>query len=155
MIIRNGYFLYGAGAQEKVQLIGFNNAGVLITGNYTLREIRAMNVREGVSFGPTLILNGKKQVTNAESAKWGLAPRTAIGQRLDGTILLLVIDGRQTNSLGATLLDVQNTLHANGAWTAANLDGGSSTTMYFDGKVINNPCGLLGERMVPTAMIVI
>ena len=50
---------------------------------------------------------------------------------------------------------MQNILFDNGAWTAANLDGGSSTTMYYNGQVINNPCDLMGERLVPTAIIVI
>lgn len=64
-------------------------------------------------------------------------PRTAIGQKRDGTILLLVIDGRQSGGiLGATLLDVQNILYSQGAWNAANLDGGSVGTYapVFDGK---------------------
>lgn len=74
----------------------------------------------------------------------------------NGHILLLVIDGRQPQySLGATLVDVQNILYDNGAVVAANLDGGSSTTMYYQGKVINQPCDLLGERFIPTAFVVI
>jgi exopolysaccharide biosynthesis protein len=73
----------------------------------------------------------------------------------NGHILLLVIDGRQPQySLGATLVDVQNILFDNGAIVAANLDGGSSTTMYYQGKVINQPCDLLGERFIPTAFVV-
>ena len=154
VIIHNGIFLAGANTQEKVELVGLDDRGVLITGYYTRKEIRDMNIRDGISFGPSLILNGEKQITKGDGG-WGIAPRTAIGQKADGTIMMLVIDGRQTDSLGATLLDVQNILYDNGAWTAANLDGGSSTTMYYDGKVVNHPCDLLGERLVPTAMIVI
>ncbi|NMC28195.1 MAG: phosphodiester glycosidase family protein, partial [Syntrophomonadaceae bacterium] len=52
-------------------------------------------------------------------------------------------------------VDVQNILYENGAITAANLDGGSSTTMYYQGQVINKPCDLLGERYIPTAILVI
>jgi len=116
--------------------------------------MREMNVAEGVSFGPPLIINGKKLITDGDGG-WGVAPRTAIGQRKDGTILFLVIDGRQPGySLGATLLDVQNILYEQGAYVAANLDGGSSTTLYFNGKVVNKPCDMLGERMIPTAFIV-
>ncbi len=84
-----------------------------------------------------------------------MAPRTAMGQRKDGTILLLVIDGRQPGySLGATLIDVQNILYEQGAYVAANLDGGSSSTLFYNGKVVNKPCDMLGERMIPTAFIV-
>lgn len=86
---------------------------------------------------------------------WGVGPRTAIGQRKDGTVLFLVIDGRQPGySVGATLRDIQNILFEEGAVIAANLDGGSSSTLFFNGKVINKPADLLGERMIPTAFIV-
>lgn len=154
LIIHNGFILAGANTQDKTQLIGLDDTGLLYTGYYTIREIRQLNIRDGISFGPTLIKNGEKQITKGDGG-WGIAPRTAIGQKQDGTIMLLVIDGRQTDSLGATLLDVQNILYDNGAWTAANLDGGSSTTMCYNGQVVNHPCDLMGERLVPTAMIVI
>ena len=86
---------------------------------------------------------------------WGVGPRTAIGQRKDGTVLFVVIDGRQPGySLGATLRDVQDVLYEKGAYIAANLDGGSSSTLYLNGKVVNKPADLLGERMIPTAFIV-
>jgi hypothetical protein len=85
---------------------------------------------------------------------WGIAPRTAIGQRKTGEVLFLVIDGRTIDSIGATLKDIQDILLQYGAYNASNLDGGSSTTMYFNGKVINKPSDKLGERTVPTAFIV-
>ena len=73
----------------------------------------------------------------------------------DGTVLLLVIDGRQPGySVGATLRDLQNILYEEGAVIAANLDGGSSSTLYYNGKVVNKPADLLGERMIPTAFVV-
>jgi exopolysaccharide biosynthesis protein len=155
VIIHNGDIIWGANTGGMVNLVGLlNNKGILVSGSYTLAQIRQMNIRDGISFGPTLIKNGVKQITHGDGGR-GFEPRTAIGQKPDGTILLLVIDGRQTGSLlGATLLDVQNTLYGQGAWTAANLDGGSSTTMYYQGQVINSPCDPMGERMVPTAFIV-
>jgi exopolysaccharide biosynthesis protein len=85
---------------------------------------------------------------------WGLAPRTAIGQTKDGTVLLLVIDGRQLSSLGATLKDVQDIMLSYGAYNAANLDGGSSTTMVYNGKIINTPSSQYGPRYLPSAFIV-
>ena len=154
VIISEGKFLIGGDIEEKVQLIGLTKASVLVAGNYTSKEMRAMNMAEGVSFGPPLIMNGKKLITEGDGG-WGVAPRTAIGQRKDGAILFLVIDGRQPGySLGATLLDVQNILYEQGAYIAANLDGGSSTTLYFNGKVVNKPADMLGERMIPTAFVV-
>jgi len=155
VVINNGSFINGGNFSTPVPLIGLNKQGVLISGKYTSKQIKEMQITEGISFYPTLILNGKKQITSGDGG-WGIAPRTAIGQKADGHILLLVIDGRQPqHSLGATIVDVQNILFENGAVTAANLDGGSSSTMYFQGKVINRPCDLLGERCIPTAIIVI
>jgi exopolysaccharide biosynthesis protein len=153
VIIHNGVTIWEENDEAEEDLIGLDNDGVLVTGSYTIPEMEAMNIREGVSFGPTLIKNGEKQIASGDGGM-GIGPRTAIGQKQDGTILLLVIDGRQIDSPGATLLDVQNILYDAGAWTAANLDGGSSTTMYYNGSVINRPCDPLGERMVSTAFIV-
>ncbi len=155
VVIHNGIFINGGDFTAPVPLIGFNKQGALVTGKYTSKQIKAMQITEGISFYPTLIMNGKKQITSGDGG-WGIAPRTAIGQKADGHILLLVIDGRQPqHSIGATIVDVQNILYDNGAVTAANLDGGSSTTMYFQGKVINRPCDLLGERSIPTTILVI
>lgn len=155
VIIKNGYFLHGKDSTRALPLIGLNNQGVLISGNYTTEQIRTLHIIEGVSFYPTLIMNRKKQIKSGDGG-WGIAPRTAIGQKANGHILLLVIDGRQPQySFGATLVDVQNILYDNGAVVAANLDGGSSATMYYQGKVINQPCDLLGERSIPTAFVVI
>jgi len=154
VIISEGKFLVGGDITDPVQVIGLTKSGVLMAGTYTANEMKAMNLAEGVTFGPPLIINGKKLITEGDGG-WGIAPRTAIGQRQDGTILLLVIDGRQPGySLGATLLDVQNILYEQGAYNAANLDGGSSTTLFYNGKVVNRPADMLGERMIPTAFIV-
>lgn len=154
IIVSEGKFLIGGDIEEKLQLVGITKAGVLVAGNYTPQEMREMNVAEGVSFGPPLIINGKKLIVEGDGG-WGVAPRTAIGQRKDGTILFLVVDGRQPGySIGATLLDIQNVLYEQGAQVAVNLDGGSSTTLYFNGKVVNKPCDMLGERMIPTAFVV-
>lgn len=153
LIIKDGKFLVGGDIKEPVEFVGFTKSGVLVAGKYTPKELREMQAAEGVSFGPPLIINGKKLITSGDGG-WGVAPRTALGQRKDGTVLLLVIDGRQPGSIGATLLDVQNILYEQGAYVAANLDGGSSTTMFYNGKVVNKPCDMLGERMIPTAFIV-
>jgi exopolysaccharide biosynthesis protein len=66
----------------------------------------------------------------------------------------VVIDGRQLQSLGATLRDLQRVFLDYGAVTAANLDGGSSTTMVYNGQVINKPADIFGERYVPTSFVV-
>ena len=155
-ILHDGKFLLGGNLadSEVNEFVGFNEDGNLIAGNYSKGELVRMGVREGITFGPALIVNGKKMITGGDGG-WGVGPRTAIGQRKDGTGLFLVIDGRQPGySVGATLRDIQNILFEEGAVIAANLDGGSSSTLFFNGKVINKPADLLGERMIPTAFIV-
>ena len=155
-IIHDGRFLLGQNSLdvEVNEFVGFNKEGNLIAGTYSKGEIIEMGAKEGISFGPALIVNGEKMITDGDGG-WGVGPRTAIGQRKDGTVLFLVIDGRQPGySVGATLRDLQNILYEEGAVIAANLDGGSSSTLYLNGNVVNKPADLLGERMIPTAFIV-
>ncbi|MDS1029473.1 phosphodiester glycosidase family protein [Bacillota bacterium LX-D] len=154
VIIHNGYYIVGENIKGKVDLVGLNQDGILVVGKYTVQQMKEMQIKEGITFGPPLIINGQKQITKGDGG-WGIGPRTAIGQKKDGTILLLVIDGRQPHySIGATLVDVQNILFENGAYIAANLDGGSSATMFYQDKVVNKPCDILGERSIPSAFIV-
>jgi exopolysaccharide biosynthesis protein len=84
----------------------------------------------------------------------GINPRTAIGQRSDGAVLLLVIDGRQTISLGCTWLDLVDIFLEFGAVNACNLDGGSSTLMWYEDQYINNCASVVGIRPVPTTFLV-
>lgn len=154
-IIHNGKVIYDQYKDEnrKQETVAFTNEGMLIVGKHSLAQLKEYGVKEGVSFGPPLIVNGKPTIKNGDGG-WGIAPRTAIGQRATGEVLMLVIDGRSLKSLGATLRNVQDILLEYGAVNAANLDGGSSTTMYFNGKIINKPSDKLGERTVPTAFVV-
>lgn len=155
-IIHGGRFLLGQQSldEEINEFVGFTKDGNLIAGSYSKGELIDMGVREGISFGPPLLVNGEKMITDGDGG-WGVGPRTAIGQRKDGTVLFLVIDGRQPGySVGATLRDLQNILYEEGAVIASNLDGGSSSTLYLNGRVVNKPADLLGERMIPTAFIV-
>ena len=155
-ILHEGDYIIGndVGPDESVDFVGFSKSGNLIAGNYDKTELADMKAMEGITFGPPLIVDGKKMITDGDGG-WGVGPRTAIGQRKDGTVLFVVIDGRQPGySLGATLRDVQDVLYEKGAYIAANLDGGSSSTLYLNGKVVNKPADLLGERMIPTAFIV-
>jgi exopolysaccharide biosynthesis protein len=149
--IQDGKILFAQKGLSKYNVIGFNNDNVLIVSNgMTMEEIKAADLRCAVSFGPALILNGKPLVKQAGEA---LEPRTGIGQRKDGTILLLVIDGRQVASHGASYLEVQNILLEYGAYNAANLDGGTSATMNFLGRTVNSPCDILGERTIASAVL--
>jgi len=155
-IIHDGKVIYDQyeGKDIKQETVAFTNEGMLIVGRHTIKRLMEYGVKEGVSFGPPLIVNGKPTIRKGDGG-WGIAPRTAIGQRKTGEVLLLVIDGRTIESFGATLREVQDILFEYGAVNAANLDGGSSTTMYYNGKVINRPSDKLGERLVPSAFVVL
>ena len=138
---------------EKTEVIALTKSGKLLVGKHTINEMKKVGVTEAVSFGPAIIVNGKKAINSGDGG-WGIAPRTAIAQRSDGAIILMVIDGRQINSIGATLREVQDELYKFGAYNATNLDGGSSTTLFYDDEVINNPCDSLGERSIPSIIYV-
>ena len=138
---------------SEYSLIGIDKHNFLVLGRYTLKQIEELGIRDAVTFGPFLIVNGEPMIKNGDGG-WGIAPRTAIGQTKDGTILLLVIDGRQLGSIGATLKDVQTILLENGAYNAANLDGGSSSTLVYEAQMKNKPSSPFGPREVPSAFIV-
>lgn len=151
IVISDGKLVYSdVKPSDTINVTAFNREGKLIVGNHTLNELKRENVVEAVSFRNTLIINGKTVSVEDE----GLNPRTAIGQKSDGTIIMLVIDGRKGLKPGATLKEVQNILLQQGAVNASNLDGGSSSTMYFNGEIINDPCDWNGERTVATALYV-
>jgi len=155
VVISQGRIYYnGLGGKETTQIVGLDKDGKMIAGNYSLAELESMRVREAVTFSPRIIVNGKGLIKNA-SQGWGIAPRTAMGQRKDGAILFVIIDGRQPGySIGANLYDVQQILLERGAVIAANLDGGSSTVLVKDGEVLNRPANKQKERYLPTAWLV-
>lgn len=125
--------------------------GKLIVGPNSINELRAKGVKDAISFGPSIIIDGKPQNNYSDQ---GINPRTAIAQRSDGAMMLLVMDGRQLGSVGTSLEEMKNILMERGAVNAINLDGGSSTTMYFNGDIINNPSDPYGERTIPTIVYV-
>lgn len=134
---------------EKTELFAIDKQGQMIVGTYSVEDLKEKGVQEAVSFGPSLIIDGKMSEMTGDGG-WGIAPRTAIGQKEDGTIILLVIDGRGIGSLGATLKETQEIMYKLGAVNAINLDGGKSSTMYYNGNTINETEG----RKIPTAILV-
>ncbi|KLA26216.1 hypothetical protein B4080_3723 [Bacillus cereus] len=126
-----------------------------IAGNYSTQQLLDKQVVSAAGFMPQLIVNGEKMITEGDGG-WGSAPRSIMAQKEDGTIMFLVIDGRQTHSIGATLKECQDILYEKGAINAMAMDGGSSATLYLGGKVINSPSTLSHEdRYLPNAWVVI
>ena len=131
---------------------GIDDKGILHVGIRSVDEIREKNIQEGVGYGPVLVANG--QPMSDESLMSGLNPRTAIGQRSDGAILMLVVDGRRATSLGASFKDEAEQMLAFGAVNATNLDGGSSSLMWMNGEYLNNKAAVIGVREIPDAFLV-
>ena len=151
VVFSEGQLKYGT-PDGTYNLIGFDNNNVFVIGTMTGQQAIDRGIRDAVSFGPFLIMNGTPlEVTGMGG---GLNPRTAIGQRADGAVLLLIIDGRQTHSLGASMNDLINEMLDFGAVNAANLDGGGSTVLYYDGAVQNKISSIYGARGIPTAILV-
>lgn len=151
LVISNGRVIHNdLGDKTKTSIMAMTKDGLLVVGEKSLEDLKKEGVTEAISFGPPLIVNGKPQ----KGLDPGPNPRTAIGQKQDGTIILVVADGRQGLKLGASLQEIQEILLKHGAWNATNLDGGSSSTMYYNGEVINEPSDPLGERAVATAVYV-
>ena len=153
LVIEDGVLKYG-NKYQNYSIVGMDNENRMIVSNsmnYT--KMQSMNLRSAVSFGPVIIINGQPTIRSGDGG-WGIQPRSAIAQKKDGTILMLVIDGRQKGSLGATLKNVQDIFLQYGAYNAFNLDGGASATMVYDGKVVNTPSDIMGERYVPNAFII-
>lgn len=102
------------------------------------RNAQDMKIRDAVEFMPALIIDGVKQVEG--SAGWGIQPRTAIGQKANQEVLMLVIDGRQLNhSIGATVGECAEIMERYGAVQACNLDGGASSIMYYNNHPVTVP----------------
>ncbi|MDR2909231.1 MAG: phosphodiester glycosidase family protein [Oscillospiraceae bacterium] len=152
LIIQGGVLRCGSAA-GSYDVVGFDSDDRLVVGRMTGGAAMSRGIRDAVSFGPVFIVNGNA----SEVAGWGggLNPRTVIGQRADGAVLMLVIDGRQPSSLGATYRDCIDIMLEYGAVNAANLDGGSSSVMVYGGEIINVCASIYGSRQQPGAFIVI
>ena len=153
VVIHNQEILYNELENDDVRqdIVGFTKDGMLIIGKHSINELKAININEAVTFGPPLIVNGKKVPIKGDGG-WGIAPRTAIGQRENGTVILMTLEGRSLKRVGATIKDVQDEMVKYGAINAVNLDGGNSSTMFYDGNLINKKESK--EIKVPTIIFV-
>ena len=151
MVLENGTVRYGDD-RVYINVIGFDKDHRLMLGDWTPKQALDAGVVSAVSFTDGLVL--VKDGVPSPDQRSGVNPRTAIGQRPDGTILLLVIEGRHAGSLGATADDLRDIFVRYGAENASMLDGGTSAVMFFRGEQITRGSNLLGMRALPNAILV-
>jgi len=136
VISAEGYGSYLSGA--------FNEDGILIVGNLSASEVKEKKIKEALSFNPALIVNGKAAKIQGTGGS-GMNPRTVIAQRQDGIVLFLVVNGYGQKLSwkgrgGVYYSDLITILQRYNAYNAINMDGGSSTTLVINHKLINSPC---------------
>ena len=153
VVIHEGKLVYG-NANTYLGMVGITKDGKLFCANATGNECLEWGVQEAVTFGPVFINNYQVVFKEGTDNLGMLNPRTAIGQRSDGTFMLLVIDGRGPTSFGALYEDVIKIFQENDAVNAANLDGGNSSAMIYDGNYVNTPVSMYGSRNLPTVFLV-
>lgn len=151
IVISDGKLISGK-PSDFSSVIGINYDNKLVVGDMSAQQALEWNIRDAVTFGPIFI--DKFKVVFEKGRHPNLNPRTVIGQRSDGSFLLLVLDGRQPVSFGSTYEDVIDIMKQYYAMTAANLDGGNSTIMTYNGETINSPVSIYGARSLPTAFVV-
>ncbi len=133
LVLSGGAVKWTNGAPPKGAggFVGFNSDDILVVAeSMTAAKAQELNIRDGCEFGPVLIMNGQinESIYNSNS---GYNPRTCIGQRADGAVIFLCIDGRQAGSVGGTYRDCIDILWDYGCVNACNLDGGSSSIMLY------------------------
>ena len=139
-------------------IIGFDLENRLVL----LRDASAKDaidygIRDAVTMGPFLIVNGEMAEIRGNGG-WGYAARTAIGQRKDGIVLMLVVDSNEFRTQGASIRDLAEIMEKYGAINAANLDGGTSSALVINNKLINDPINSALEhktRGIPTIFKVV
>ena len=125
--------------------------------DFSIAEI--WEVDDAIHAGPVLMHEGKIRVTSDEEVFFGstipnIHPRTAAGYRNSGELVLLVVDGRQIDSRGVDLQELAILMRDLGCVEAINLDGGGSSAMVVDGKLLNRPAGTTSQREVMSAIAV-
>ena len=153
---------YGAGARAKEVQAMANGDTVKILLATVPRIAHGSAPRMIIGGWPRILRDGENVASDASTVEGTLSgnaearhPRTAVGfSRDSSTLLLLTVDGRSENSGGMTLVELADMMRQLGAWQAMNFDGGGSTTMVIDGKVVNHPSDKEGERTVGNALLI-
>lgn len=158
VVIRGGTLYRNEPARDGLALLGNGTLQSYNEVETSSDALLAEGVTNTFSFGPILVKNGEipGDFSSVQIDKnfgnhsiQDANPRTGIGMIAPNHFLFIVVDGRKTNySRGMTLTEFANLFYELGATEAYNLDGGGSSTMYFNGRVVNNPLGKGNERGV-------
>lgn len=152
-VVRNGV-VYRDTASDSDGLVIDNdgNFSIIDESTTSLDSLDTDTIWQTLSFGPALVENGEIVVDSSSEVSQSKSsnPRTAIGQVSENHYIVIVSDGRTDESEGLSLLELAQEFSERGCTTAYNLDGGGSSTMYFNGEVVNNPTDgkSSGEREV-------
>ena len=143
--VRDGVYMTTKTYGGSGGVIGFTEEDKLVLGKMSVSKAKELGIRDAVTFGPFLIVNGKASEVLGNGG-WGTAPRTAIAQRQDGIVLFLVVDGRTATKPGADMDDLIEILQNYGAYNAANLDGGTSSVLVVNNIIVNDPIDSTGAH---------
>ena len=152
-VIAAGGQYYFTGSGLGYGFAGIDDQYVLHVGLSSIDELNQLHIQEGCGYGPVLIRDG--QMNSPDRLRGGTNPRTAIGQRSDGAILLMTAEGRQPSRLGCSFQDEAELMLRFGAVNACNMDGGTSSMMWYQGEYINNRAHVVNIRPIPTAWVVL
>ena len=146
-VVADGVMRWAGGGST----VGMDYDGKLHVGEFSGNACRDMGLYWAVAYGPTLIEDGtiRSGLDNSQAE-----PRTAVGQRADGSIVLVNIQGRQASALGVTCKNLAYIMSDLGCVNAGNLDGGASSDMYYRGEFLNISNSSGGPRPIPTAVMV-
>ena len=154
-VVRNGVLYRSSSSKNQEDLVIYENGSfsIITETDFAPEALIENGARQILSFGPALVTDGQIAVTEDEEVGKAMAsnPRTAIGIIDDLHYLFVVSDGRTDESAGLTLYELAEFMQSLDAAIAYNLDGGGSSTMYFNGEIINNPTsgkGKSNERSV-------
>lgn len=160
ILISEGQDLNNSKNFGKGYVAAITDEGRLLAGEYDYNDLLKEGVTDALAFAlpndatPVLIQNSKPTPLSGDG-NLGTAPKTMIGQLSNGAIVLVVLDSKIPGSrIAATLKEAQDVMVELGCVTAMVLDGGRSTTMYYDGEVVNEPSNTAGERPIASAFIV-
>lgn len=142
-VIRNGVIYRDTASDGQEDLVIYQDGSLDIVQEdaVTAQELLDNGAQQVLSFGPALLENSTISVSQSEEIGKAKAsnPRTAIGMLDDLHYVFVVSDGRTSESAGLSLYQMAEFMQSLGAKTAYNLDGGGSSAMYFNGKIVNNP----------------